>query len=422
MEASVRLITSSTHHLNRHLNLHPIPKPKTLKSPIKTLKTTRPSPPSISSPSASISNPPPSPNPLGFLLSLSLSLSSSPSSFSSPIRSNCFSSAASDAKDRILDGDRPLNCSDGDDLGFFGEKGPVLTAVLLGWLGAEQKQLKRYADLYGSRGVRTVSFIVPVRDVLGFDLGKRIEARVAAFAEELIEWLSETDKDGVERGLLFHTFSNTGWLAYGAILENLQERGDLVTKIKGCVIDSGADPEINPQVWAAGFSAALLKKRRSFTNSSVETTGDTAINGEKNSINLQDTKSSLIETMLLCILEQFFSNFLQLPDVNRRLTKVINILSNNQPPCPQLYLYSTADQVIPVRSVEYFIQEQKSSGKKIWAYNFGSSPHVDHYRSFPRIYSAELHKFLKECISDCFVHLPHNPKIVPLVSPESKNP
>lgn len=108
--------------------------------------------------------------------------------------------------------------------------------------------------------------------------------------------------------------------------------------------------------------------------------------------------------------------------LNRRLTKVINILSNNQPPCPQLYLYSTADQVIPVRSVEYFIQEQKSSGKKIWAYNFGSSPHVDHYRSFPRIYSAELHKFLKECISDCFVHLPHNPKIVPLVSPESKNP
>lgn len=85
--------------------------------------------------------------------------------------------------------------------------------MLLGWLGAEQKQLKRYADLYGSRGVRTVSFVVPVRDVLGFDLGKRIEARVAAFAEELIEWLSETDKDGVERGLVFHTFSNTGWLA-----------------------------------------------------------------------------------------------------------------------------------------------------------------------------------------------------------------
>lgn len=93
-----------------------------------------------------------------------------------------------------------------------------------------------------------------------------------------------------------------------------------------------------------------------------------------------------------------------------RLTKVINILSNSQPPCPQLYLYSTADKVIPVRSVEFFIQKQNNSGRKTRAYNFGLSPHVDHYRSFPHIYSRELHKFLKECTSDCFSHLPHKPE------------
>lgn len=36
--------------------------------------------------------------------------------------------------------------------------------------------------------------------------------------------------------------------SYGSILENLQTRPDIIEKIKGCVIDSGADPEISPQV------------------------------------------------------------------------------------------------------------------------------------------------------------------------------
>lgn len=35
---------------------------------------------------------------------------------------------------------------------------------------------------------------------------------------------------------------------YGALLDNLRQRGDYMRKIKGCVVDSGGDPEINPQV------------------------------------------------------------------------------------------------------------------------------------------------------------------------------
>lgn len=103
-----------------------------------------------------------------------------------------------------------------------------------------------------------------------------------------------------------------------------------------------------------------------------------------------------------------FSNFWQklLPSTwivmvdycfDRRLSKVISVLSKNQPSCPQLYLYSFADRVIPAESVENFIKEQKTLGRDVYAYNFGSSPHVDHFRSFPRLYTAKIDEFLKIC-------------------------
>lgn len=37
---------------------------------------------------------------------------------------------------------------------------------------------------------------------------------------------------------------------YGAILDDLQGRQDLLEKIKGCIFDSGGEPDLNPKVCA----------------------------------------------------------------------------------------------------------------------------------------------------------------------------
>ncbi|XP_018680752.2 uncharacterized protein LOC103992559 isoform X2 [Musa acuminata AAA Group] len=304
-------------------------------------------------------------------------------------------------KEGFVNWGRDRDVLEGGDLGLYNEKGAIWRVVMLGWLGAEPKHLNKYAGLYTSKGIEPVKFVIPVKELLGFDLGRRVQDKIARFTTELVSWCSQTEEDGRERCLLFHTFSNTGWLTYGSILENLQTRPDIIEKIKGCVIDSGADPEISPQVWAAGFSAALLKKRSSLISSSDENNGVAKPDMKMNGTGTKDNSSSFAEILTLSLLEKFFTLVLMLPDVNQRLRKTISILWNKQPLCPQLYLYSSADMVIPVNSVENFIKEQKTSGRIVHAHDFGSSPHVDHLRSYPQMYSAKITEFMEECCT-CF--------------------
>ncbi|KAL8118045.1 uncharacterized protein LOC141723522 isoform X2 [Apium graveolens] len=277
-------------------------------------------------------------------------------------------------------------------------KDPIFTVVLLGWLGSNRKHMRRYAELYESRGIQAVSFVAPVRDMLSVDLGRTFLQRISGLVVEMSDWVSEKEKDGRERFLLFHTFSNTGWLAYGAILEHLQGRPDILDKIKGCVFDSGGDPNIDPKVWAAGFAAALLKKRSSAAYPSVEAGENNAVESKTNAAKLGPKEPLLVEVVLLLLLEKLFSFLLNTPDLNQRLTKIISVLSKNQPPCPQLYLYSSDDKVIPYQSVELFIEEQKKMGRTVHSFNFKSTPHVDHYRTCPTLYSSQLQSFLDECL------------------------
>lgn len=270
--------------------------------------------------------------------------------------------------------------------------------VLLGWLGAKQKHLKRYAEWYSSRGYHVITFTFPMSEILSYQVGGKAEQDIELLVNHLADWLEE--KHG--KNLVFHTFSNTGWLTYGVILEKFQKQDPvLMTRIKGCIVDSAPVAVPDPQVWASGFSAAFLKKN------SVATKRIMTINNKDADVTIE-TKTSLdatpavTEAALLVVLEKFFEVVLNLPAVNRRLSDVLDLLTSRQPSCPQLYIYSSADRVIPAISVESFVEEQRRIGRNVRACNFISTPHVDHFRNNPELYTLQLTQFLEDSIlSSC---------------------
>lgn len=85
---------------------------------------------------------------------------------------------------------------------------PRTVVVLLGWLGAKQKHLKKYADWYTSRGFHAITFTFPMSELLRYQIGGKVEQDVELLVNHLAEWLEEEDG----KNLVFHTFSNTGWL------------------------------------------------------------------------------------------------------------------------------------------------------------------------------------------------------------------
>ncbi|KAK7280635.1 hypothetical protein RJT34_25700 [Clitoria ternatea] len=266
--------------------------------------------------------------------------------------------------------------------------------VLLGWLGARQKHLKKYAEWYTSKGFHVITFTFPMGEILSYQPGGKAEQSIHLLVDHLAEWLEGEN----EKNLVFHTFSNTGWLTYGVILEHLENQDpSIIKRIKGCIVDSAPVAYPDPQVWASGFSAAFLKKNSVATKGRVFSDES----GIKVSIGSDETlglKPAATEAALLLLLKKFFEVILYLPSVNRRLSDVLSMLSSKQPNCPQLYMYSSADRVIPANSVESFVEAQRRAGHDVRACNFVSSPHVDHFRNDPKLYTSQLSQFLDDCV------------------------
>ena len=70
--------------------------------------------------------------------------------------------------------------------------------------------------------------------------------------------------------------------------------------------------------------------------------------------------------------------------------------TNRAPSCPQLYLYSDSDPLVPQEGVEDFMRAQSDRGVEVEGHMFRGSGHCEHFRSHPHEYAMQISQFVSK--------------------------
>jgi len=110
---------------------------------------------------------------------------------------------------------------------------PAKNVIILGWGGSKQRSLAKVADFYADRGVRTISFIMP----LGIPNFVR-----SALLGDIVKEMEGLSQGGV-KDVSIHLFSNNGTWSYATLMELIHSRNAKLDtplpRVDRIVYDSG---------------------------------------------------------------------------------------------------------------------------------------------------------------------------------------
>ncbi|XP_041133854.1 transmembrane protein 53 [Polyodon spathula] len=251
---------------------------------------------------------------------------------------------------------------------WHGQKEPVV--ILLGWAGCKDKHLAKYSYIYNEQGCITIRYTAPWKAVFfseAFGSKKLLE-----IARKLLDLLYDYEVES--HPILFHVFSNGGFMLYRYVIELLQREEQLRTLVVvGTILDSAP--------------------------------GNQNVIGSVRALNA--TLGPETRTVLRYpILAVFTCMVFLLRVVLYSLTKYIHknhydAMLDDPTSWPQLYLYSQADKVIAHRDVEQMVRARKQRGVRVESVDFINSDHVSHNRLFPEEYSVRCVTFLEYCLKSC---------------------
>jgi pimeloyl-ACP methyl ester carboxylesterase len=263
--------------------------------------------------------------------------------------------------------------------------------LLLGWLGSQSQHLNKYAEVYQDAGAN-----VEIMQPTMFQTAVPSAAHRGAL--KYFDTLATKPDCHGNGPVMVQCMSNAGWLMFGTILHltslasaaaKQQDQSTLLTRhlesalafkstildnrLRGIVIDS-APSYATPPIWARGSVSAALGK-------SAETVGDDL--------------PSIVATV-----QRLAERYLALPSISRHLRETRAAWGQISPRVPQLYLYSTADALIPAQQVENFIDMQRLHGAEVSHHCWNDSGHCEHLRVHPEQYTRIIHSFLERCLTD----------------------
>lgn len=241
--------------------------------------------------------------------------------------------------------------------------------ILAGWLGCQPRNLRRYHDMYEKLGLTSVIRIGSPQSLLNaMTMGPQSSSEKSSSLT--ISLLTEIQSLQPPY-FVIHIFSNNGcflweWIRYllfesSSLDLTTVDTHNLRRKLIGVVFDSAPvyyDGKID------GLQSALqyIPKK------------------EKDHI-LQVAYT--IDTHLL----------------KQRFHEFWNGLCNDTIHIPQLYMYSTSDELASATEIERLIQYRKRSNI-VWKHNFTDSEHCGHILKYPELYHEKVEQFLDFCTTN----------------------
>jgi Eukaryotic protein of unknown function (DUF829) len=248
--------------------------------------------------------------------------------------------------------------------GGFAVQGPPprlatdLLVVLVGFMGATQRQMERIAGVYldifrNTSAIQHWSVMIvqpPVSFVLSAGMSSNATRNgYGALAEDL----SSMHADQRDPPVLLHLCSNAGAFLFEA-LHSI--RSPLLSRITGYIFDCGP----------VDITAKAIR------TATQQVLGDYVAD----------------------IVVRGFHALLPSDEFEKRRTEFAQIFSSGSSSTRKLFLYSTADKIADSRFIENVIRNTSSK-----AYNFEVAAHMQGLKLFAKLYKDQIHMFLDETIA-----------------------
>jgi hypothetical protein len=224
-------------------------------------------------------------------------------------------------------------------------------AVVIGWLGAKDYQLKSYLSFYHHHGFDTLSFAIGPRHIIAPD-------EAIKHMENVWDTAFEHSPDA---DIVVHAFSVGGYL-YGQSLRCIQKSperyGILKSRIRAQVFDSPPDHGSIAHGLSKSFNLPIPLEKP------VEMLFQGYLTLTHNTTGVEHRAASQI----------FHNNFIQ---------------------SPSLFFYSLSDPISRYQDCEQVINTWRSNGIPVDTCRWEKSPHIQHGRVDPERYFGELEKLLE---------------------------
>ncbi|KAK9874315.1 hypothetical protein WA026_002667 [Henosepilachna vigintioctopunctata] len=252
-----------------------------------------------------------------------------------------------------------------DDFVITLKREDVPIVFLLGWSGALDKHLAVYSKLYEEKGFITMRYICPVVYNL-FQYHKMDEV-----AKNIANFFIEPNFQN--KNIIFHVFSNGGSFQYEFVVKALDENSTS-SQIKGVIFDSA------PGVlsFSSVYGAVNSMKRESYT---------------------PWIKAESFVVVASHFARKLFNRFYG-KLINKKIYEfnpIVN-LRNEKNRCPQHFIYSKGDLLVPYQEVEQFWKHRKSLGVDVTTQVYADTPHVRHYPYNKLNYKRSIFQFVSKCL------------------------